>query len=175
MDSAEKTELRRRIASIAGEKLGATGDAIVELKQILDEDPRDVEALDVLGRLYRVEGKSAELRALYDHRLAHTEAPSERWVLLSEVAELEEHLLEDSEAAARRYRAILEIDDMNTDALRALNSLASAAGRWEEVGAVLERRRQIAEPNSAEAGQLALRHADARSRLDRPDDRRELS
>lgn len=171
VDSVEKTELRRRIASIAGEKLGATGDAIVELKEILAEDPRDVEALDVLGRLYRVEGKAKELRDLYDHRLAHTEAPSERWVLLSEVAELEETLLEDSEAAARRYRAILEIDDMDPEALRALDRLASAAGRWEEVSSMLEKRRQLADAGSAESGQLALRHADVlRTFLGRPSD-----
>ncbi|MCB9626668.1 MAG: tetratricopeptide repeat protein [Sandaracinaceae bacterium] len=169
IDAGEKTELRRRIASVAGEKLGATGEAIVELKQILAEDPRDVEALDVLGRLYRVEGKSAELRELYDHRLAHTEAPSERWVLLTEVAELEEHLLEQPDAAAARYRAILEIDPMDADSLRALDRLASAAGRWEEVSAMLERRRELAEAGSSEAGQLALRHADVlRTFLARP-------
>ncbi|MCA9575340.1 MAG: hypothetical protein H6726_15810 [Sandaracinaceae bacterium] len=171
VDSVERTELRRRIASVAGEQLGATADAIVELKAILEGDPRDVEALDVLGRLYRVEGKSSELRELYDHRLAHTDAPSERWVLLSEVAELEEHLLEEPDSAAARYRAILEIEPMDADSLRALDRLASAAGRWEEVSAMLGRRRELVEAGSSEAGQLALRHGDVlRTFLSRPAD-----
>lgn len=143
-DDDEQMLLRRRVASLAGEKLGKSDEAIAQLKQILEADPTDEESVEVLDRLYRSAGQSEELRALYAHRLEHTaQDAAARHKLLLQVAELEEEVLGDTEGATARYRAILDIDPDDAVALAALDRLATAGERWREVTEILRRRVDI--------------------------------
>ncbi|MEM9074779.1 MAG: hypothetical protein AAGE52_40155, partial [Myxococcota bacterium] len=145
ISASERTALRRKLAGLAGERLGKTGEAIAQLEQILQNDPRDEEAIRVLDRLYRSEGRVADLRKLLVHRLQHTDETSARYEILSELAILEEEQLQDPEAAAERYRAILELDPADAQALSSLDRLATDAERWAELGDVLRRRADLAE------------------------------
>lgn len=149
----EKTDLQRRIASIAGERLGQSAESIRQLEAILEKEPGDAEAMAVLDRLYRAERRFADLRNLYEARLSAVDDSKERWVLLNEVAQVEEEQLGDLPAAAGRHWQILEVDAHDVDALRAVERLSQQLKQWDRLDAALEKRLQS---NMADDDRLAV-------------------
>lgn len=149
----ERTRLRKRIAALAGEELGESEESIAQLKEILHDDPTDDEAVAVLDRLYRSEGRHEDLRELYDLRLEHARDSAEHWVLLTEVAQLEEEKLEDFPSAAERYWAIVEVRPDDREALTALERLTERLEQWDRLSGVLERR---ADGDLTDAERVAL-------------------
>ncbi len=139
---AERLDLQRRIAAIAGERLGESLESIRQLEAILEVKPDDAEAMAVLDRLYRAERRFADLRSLYERRLRNVVDPAEEWVLLNEVAQVEEELLGDLPAAAERHWKILENNPHDLDALRAVERLSQQLKQWDRLDAALERRLQ---------------------------------
>ena len=139
---AERLDLQRRIAAIAGERLGESEESIRQLEAILEVEPDDAEAMAVLDRLYRAERRFADLRSLYQRRLQGVTDPAEEWVLLNEVAQVEEEQLGDLPAAAERHWKILESNPHDVDALRAVERLSQQLKQWDRLDAALERRLQ---------------------------------
>ena len=142
VSEAERLDLQRRVAAIAGERLGESGESIRQLEAILDVVPNDAEAMAVLDRLYRAERRFADLRALYERRLQNVADPAEEWVLLNEVAQVEEEQLGDLPAAAERHWNILENNPHDVDALRAVERLSQQLKQWDRLDAALTRRLQ---------------------------------
>ena len=138
----ERLDLQRRIAAIAGERLGESQESIRQLEAILEVEPHDAEAMAVLDRLYRAERRFADLRSLYEQRLQGVTDPAEEWVLLNEVAQVEEEQLGDLPAAAERHWKILESNPHDVDALRAVERLSQQLKQWDRLDAALERRLQ---------------------------------
>ena len=163
-DAAEDEQLwlRRRIASVAGEKLGESEQAVEQLEQILAARPDDEEAAEILEGLYRSAGQHDALRKHLLHRVEHTSADSERLRHLRELARLEEDVLEDTDSAASRHRQILDIDAGDDGALAALDRLALAGERWEELAGIVERRREVADGEEARR-ELTLRLGEIRA------------
>ena len=158
-EGAERSALRRRIATIAAEKLGATDRAAQQLRALLEEQPGDHDAARELDRLLRQDMKHGDLRGLYRHRIEHASDDAERWMLLHELAKLEENELGDKDAAASLYRRALELDVTDRDALVALDRLALEAGRDDELAAILRRRRELAK-SPEERLEITLRLAE---------------
>lgn len=158
----EQLWLRRRVASIASERLGQTELAVEQLRAILEMVPDDRDAPVALEAIYRSNHQSRELRGLLLHRVEHAADDTERVGHLASLARLEEEVLEDADSASARYRRILEIDGADRAALAALDRLGVAAGRWEEVADVIARRRELAQ-NDAERNELTLRLGEARA------------
>lgn len=148
--------LRAQIASVAGDRLGQTDRAVEQLRAILAADPKDADAATSLDRVLRGAGRTDDLRALYAHRIEHSGDDAERWMLVSEQARFEEVELGDANAAAALYRRALELDPKDAEALEALDRLAVAGGRHEELKSVIERRRDLAS-SDAERTELTLR------------------
>ena len=142
ISSDERLDLQRRIASISGERLGESQEAIGQLEAILQVEPDDAEATAVLDRLYRAERRFSDLRSLYERRLENVTDSAEEWVLLNEVAQVEEEQLGDLPAAAERHWLILENNPHDVDALRAVERLSQQLRQWERLDAALERRLQ---------------------------------
>jgi len=155
----ERLWLRRRVAAIAGDHLGQTEQAIEQLQAILRAHPDDAEAAEILQGIYESSGQSRDLRSLLLSRVSHAEDDGERRRHLTELARLEEQSLDDAESAASRYRQILELDPNDATALAALDRLAAAAGRFDEVVEVLRRRQAQAETED-ERHALMLRLGD---------------
>ncbi|MCZ7679509.1 MAG: tetratricopeptide repeat protein [Sandaracinaceae bacterium] len=158
----EQLWLRRRVASIASERLGQTELAVEQLRAILEVAPDDPDAPDALEAIYRGNHQSRELRGLLLHRVEHARDDAERLRHLAALARLEEEVLEDPDSASARYRRVLEIEGADRAALAALDRLSVAAGRWEEVADVIGRRRELAQ-NDAERNELTLRLGEARA------------
>ena len=140
---AEQLRLRRRLAVLAAEHLGKTEDAISELEQVLKHEPEDDEALAVLDRLYRAEGRYPALRALFLHRVEHATDETARWTYLGELAQLEEDVLHEPALAADRFEMMLEIDPTDRDALRSLDRLYVGLERWGRLAEVLFRQQEL--------------------------------
>ena len=152
----ERLWLRRRVASLASDKLDQPEQAVDQLKQILEAKPDDDEAAEILEGIYRSTAQSRELRALLLHRVSHAPDEDRRLEFLVGLAQLEEDVLEDTESASARYRDILSARPDDTTALAALDRLSLAAGRWEELRDVLVRRVGLAEDEEERIG-LTLR------------------
>ncbi|KPK53376.1 MAG: hypothetical protein AMJ63_06630 [Myxococcales bacterium SG8_38_1] len=142
IEEAERLDLQRRIAAISGERLGESEEAIRQLEAILEVKPDDAQAMAVLDRLYRADRRFADLRGLYERRLAQVADPAEEWVLLNEVAQIEEEQLGDLPAAAERHWRIIESNPHDVDALRAVERLSQQLKQWDRLDAALERRLQ---------------------------------
>ncbi len=142
LSDSERLDLQRRIACIAGERLGESEESIQQLEAILEVEPDDAEAMAVLDRLYRAERRFVDLRSLYERRLRKVSDPAEEWVLLNEVAQVEEELLGDLPSAAERHWKILENNPHDVDALHAVERLSQQLGNWDRLDAALERRLQ---------------------------------
>jgi len=139
---AERVDLQRRIAAIAGERLGESQESIRQLEAILELEPDDAEATAVLDRLYRAERRFGDLRSLYERRLRNVADDAEEWVLLNEVAQIEEEQLGDLPAAAERHWRILGNNPHDVDALCAVERLSQQLKQWDRLDAALERRLQ---------------------------------
>ncbi|MBX7194581.1 MAG: hypothetical protein K1X94_21170, partial [Sandaracinaceae bacterium] len=153
--ATERRWLRGRVASISAEKLGDVDRAAAALRAVLDESPGDAEATTGLDQLLRKAGRHADLRAHFQRRIEGASDDAERWMLLCELARLEETELGDTSAAAALYRRAVQIDPADRESLAALDRLAEQAGRWDEVVDVLGRRRALA--SDADKVDLTLR------------------
>ncbi len=142
LDQAERLDLQRRIASISGERLGESEESIRQLESILEVQPDDAQAMAVLDRLYRACRRFGDLRRLYDRRLAQCTDSAEQWVLLNEVAQVEEEQLGDLPAAAERHWQVIANNPHDVDALRAVERLSQQLKQWDRLDAALERRLQ---------------------------------
>ncbi|MGE3633236.1 MAG: hypothetical protein AB7P00_25280, partial [Sandaracinaceae bacterium] len=169
----ERLWLRRRVATIASEQLGQAELAIEQLRAILEAKPDDRKAARELQSLYASSGQSRELRSLLLGRISHATGDAERVSALLELSRLEEETLGDAESAAARYRQVLEIDPSHAEALEAVDRLATAGGRWDEVVEVIRKRQEIADDDDVRIdlllrlGQtLASRRGDRAGALD---------
>ncbi|MEM6960979.1 MAG: tetratricopeptide repeat protein, partial [Myxococcota bacterium] len=166
---SEQLDLRRRLATLTGERLGRVDAAIEQLNMILAADPSDSEAIDVLQRLYQAENRTRDLRDLWVHQLEHvSSADEERIQLLFALADLEERSLQEPESALLRLLRVLELRPDDLGALRAVDRLFVALQRWNELVEVVTRQLQLVERDD-ERIQLADRLAELRlERLEDP-------
>jgi tetratricopeptide (TPR) repeat protein len=146
---SEALDLRRRIALIATVRLGKPELAAAQWEIVLAAVPTDAGALTALDRIYRAANRTADVRKLLLHKLTVAEDAEARWPLLEELAKLEEEELKDYESAAEHYRALADLQSDNTEVWAALDRLALAAGRFDELASALEWRVQLAQDKTA--------------------------
>jgi len=152
-------ELRRRLASICGERLGDLDRAVAWWDEVAAADPGP-EPLTALVRLRRRQGAKRELVAALERLAEATPAAEARKEHLFEVAKIMDEQLANREGAIEAYRKILSIDPEDPGALRQLGRLLGVAERWEELAAVMEREADSAarRPDAAaEAAELRYR------------------
>jgi len=154
-DAAEAARLRDKAAEVEADRLNLIDKAIARYQAALAAAPDDAAVVATLDRLLRRAGRWADLRALFDHRVARVSDAVERRSLLVEAARMEESQLGDADAASARFRRILEESPGDPEALEALSRLSEGAGRWEELGKLLAQRRDAA--SGAERAELAFR------------------
>ncbi len=156
---AAALELRRRLAGICGERLGALDRAVTWWSEVAEADPGP-EPLTALVRLHRRQGAKRELVAVLQRLADVTPTPEARKEHLFEVAKIMDEQLANREGAIDAYRKILSIDPEDPGALRQLGRLLGVAERWEELAAVMEREAASAASRTdagAEAAELRYR------------------
>lgn len=136
-------------------------------KRILEIDPNDPEAFNLLESHHR---KRRDYASLRDLLLASTRSPGlsvdSRKVRLREAATLSESKLRDADGAISAFRGVVTLDPADRDAVRSLKRLLKKAEQWDELAAVLEREALIATDPQEKADlihEIALLHRDKRN------------
>ena len=168
-DAVLKRTLMVELARLSTDRLEDASRGQRAWKRALELEPRDEEAFDALDRIYRAEGRYAELRELLRQRIDQTFDDVQRRDLYLAVSELSEGVLEDTSAAIDAYIHVLEIDPMVSRAYKALGRLYREAERWDDLDELLARELDYTETRDS---QLTLLLERARLKADKLGDRR---
>ena len=146
----ERRMLRMQSARLYETQLAEPEQAISELRKVLEESPRDAEALTDLDRILTAEERHADLVDVLDARAALAETAGARDELAFRAAHITETSLGDVEGAIGRYQRILagtpdhaptrealftiaRGDDYRLSAIGALEPVLRVARAWPEV------------------------------------------
>jgi golgin subfamily B member 1 len=139
-----RKQILREISRTYVEKLKDVDEGASALMRALDLEP-DTETLAELAKLYREQHMWGDLASTLSR--ARDLAPSleERARIQVEVAQVQERDLGDEEAAVEAYRAALELDPLNREAVDALERLYTRLNRPADLLAVYERQLELTE------------------------------
>lgn len=152
-------ELWRRLAAVYADRLQRPDLAARAWNEVLARAPRDMTALDALGRIYRRSSQFKELAVVMRRQLALETNVTVQVNLLFELANLAEETLSDKAMAAQCYQAILEKKPDDPNAHKFLARILAETEQWPELAALLGREVQLAETrqHGEEALELMVR------------------
>lgn len=139
-DPLQKRDLTLQLAAIQREQLHDDAAAEAGYLTVLAEEPENPTVLTALEAIYRAGAQVAKLVGILRRRVAIEFDPLAKIAMLREVATLAAAELADPAMAEQAYREMLELDESDDAALRALEQLVEARGDKEELIRVLERR-----------------------------------
>ncbi len=168
-DRGERSKLRLERVRVSMDKLRLSDDdAANELREIVDEDPAQVDGAILLGTILERSGRDEDLVALLGQQL---EAAKDRQDAdaVSSLSRRVGQLLEarDPQQARAVYYAALDWDPRAKEILLALEALHTKDGETEQRADVMERRLALEHGNDAE--RLALDLAELRRASDDSD------
>jgi tetratricopeptide (TPR) repeat protein len=147
-----------RIAELYEVNLNDELEARRRYNTVLDQDPRSIEALRGLERLFSKSGRYQELLDNLEQQIERSATPRQKLGLLERIATLYDEEFLDHDKASEALERMLELDQNHERALTALVRHYRAQERWEDVVAILERHeKSLAEP--ARKVQLLLEQA----------------
>jgi tetratricopeptide (TPR) repeat protein len=161
-DRAERSKLRLERVRVSMDKLRLSDeDAAVELREIVDEDPAQVDGAILLGSILERSGREEDLVELLGKQLDAAKDRQDADAVSSLSRRLGQ-LLEssDREQASVIYYAALDWDPRAKEILVALEALHEQAGEAEQKADVMEKR--LAIEQGADAEKLALVLAEIR-------------
>lgn len=133
-------DLAERAATLFDERLGDVDRARPYLERMLARQPSNERAFQRLKQILTTREQWAELGELYERVVAATPESTRRAELLAEVALVAEEITGDRAKAIAYYERILELDPVHEQAIRSLDGLYAAEGRWDRLTRLLERR-----------------------------------
>lgn len=134
-DAVRKVELLHRIAELQETALDDPGAAFRTFARALAEDPTNEETISGLERLARAHQAFNELAQVYEQRIGSVEDVHVKVALHQRAAVVYEELLQNTDGAVAHYRAILELDPRNFDAVSALERLYQLGENYEHLAA----------------------------------------
>lgn len=112
--------------------------AVVSLRQVLDEDPSNIEAIDMLVTVLEGAERHAEMADLLERRASLASEPVTRAAVLARLGLLREDPLADLAGARSAYERALAADPKNTGAQLALVRIYRLTEAWSELHQLLE-------------------------------------
>lgn len=113
--------------------------AVVSLRQVLDEDPSNIEAIDMLVTVLEGAERHPEMADLLERRAALASEPVTRAAVLARLGLLREDPLADLAGARSAYERALAADPRNSGAQLALVRIYRLTEAWSELHQLLER------------------------------------
>lgn len=135
-----KLALHQRAAIVHEECLGNVEGAVAHYRAMLDLDPRHLDAVTALERLYQLTEQWENLAEIYLTKATLLDSPDEAKAYLFRASEIYESVLERPQRAVEVFRRILEIDPEEMNAIDALIRLFITDARWEDLLAIYERK-----------------------------------
>ena len=123
IDEEERVEVLTKSARVASEHLDSPKQATALFQAILEIEPENEPALRALQEIFEKAESWRDLIGVLKQLVTVALDPVEQVSFQNEVARLYEEKLSDAEAAIREYRATLEIDEMDTGAVQALERI----------------------------------------------------
>lgn len=135
----DRARLQVEVAQVHEHDLGDDEAAVEGYRLALEFDPASEAALTALERLYSKLDRPAELLAVYERQLEITQDYRERVTLLFRSAAIWEERYQNLANADACVDAALQVDPQNLQAIKTLERLRKAQGRWEELAGVVDR------------------------------------
>ncbi len=131
-DGQAREALLVQIARIYDEKLGSLTDAVAAYRKVLELDPASHRALTALDALFTRQKMWSELADNLEAQLGFATDDAAQLALMLRLAALRESEMDQVDVAIEGYRAVLERDPSNAQAISALERLGKDA-RYELV------------------------------------------
>ena len=142
-DSYDKVELNRRIANILKDDLSDDKGAFDALSAALKIDVADESLRSDFENLAAKLERPNDIISLYEESLNSVEDDMLKHDLLKRIASIHENDLQDSTHAIEAYRRMLDIDDMDSESINALENLYTNEQNWTELINILKRKTDI--------------------------------
>lgn len=131
-------------AKVLETKLGDAGQAVEAWRAALEARSDDVEAFLALERLLAAAQRSAELADTLEKHVEIVTDVGERKALTKRMAVLFEQQLKQRDKAVSAWRAVMELDDADEEALDALARLYAAGNSWRSLAEIYQRKIELA-------------------------------
>jgi len=135
-----RADLYARKAMILEERLAAPDLAIEAWREAIASRSDHQQAFVAIERLLEAAGRAAELAETLEKHAEVVVEAREREQLTKRVAVLHERVLGQPEKAIAAWRAVLDLDQENAEALDALERLYSERSDWTSLAEVLQRK-----------------------------------
>lgn len=155
----ERSRLQVEVAQVYERDLQDDEAAIEGFRQALEFDPANGEALASLEQLYSKLDRPAELLAVYERQIELTSDYRERVKILFASATIWEERYQNLGHADACIEAALSVDPQNLQAIKTLERLRKAQGRWDELIGVVDRHIQLL-TSPAEKAELCVEMGD---------------
>jgi golgin subfamily B member 1 len=143
-ETADKTDLLRRIARVFEEKLDDKSQALDALINALGEDFHDRDTAKYLERMAQATGRWGEVIQTANNWLQAQTEPHQKIRLCLHLAKWYGDDLGHPEYAQPYYAQIVALDPNNVGALRQMGQLYRKNGNWQQLGATLTRALDVA-------------------------------
>jgi tetratricopeptide (TPR) repeat protein len=147
-DEIEKKERLRTAARLAESALRDVARAVRLYRAVLDVDGSDTGALDELIRLRMAEGAWSDVATLLEKRIDIETDPDTRVELRRKLAHALAGPLALPERAMEAWRAVLDEQPTDLDAMGQLERLYETAEQWSDLEELFQRRLDVAETPS---------------------------
>ncbi len=139
----ERSAIQVEVAQLYERDLTDDESAIEAYRQALEFDPGNVTALNALEQLYTRLNRPAELLAVYERQIELSEDYREKVKVLFKSAQIWEDTYQNLGNADQCIEGVLTIDSQNLQAIKTLERLRKAQGRWDELIGVVDRHIQL--------------------------------
>ena len=139
----DRSRIQVEVAQVYERDLQDEEAAVEGYRSALEFDPTNAAALDALERLYSKLDRPADLLAVYERQIELTDDYRERIKILFKSASIWEERYQNLANADACIDAALQVDPQNLQAIKALERLRKAQGRWDELVSVVDRHIQL--------------------------------
>ncbi|MEO8800480.1 MAG: hypothetical protein ABI551_21485, partial [Polyangiaceae bacterium] len=146
--------LRLKLGRVLVDEVGRIDEALAAYRAVYEADGENGQALAALEKLYRQTSRYNELLEIYEKKRDLALDPTEKKQIQYEIAKLFEAEVKDVDRAIDTYKAVLEDEPQDVDALIALDRLYGQLERWEPYVDVLRKRIEL---DNAEAELVDLK------------------
>jgi tetratricopeptide (TPR) repeat protein len=148
----ERARLQIEIAQLYERELDDGLRATEAYREALIQDPSNRAAIDALEQLYTKLDRPEELLTIYDRQLELSPDYRDKVKVFFKSAWIWEDRLQNLSNAATCIEGVLSLDPQNLQAIKQLERLRRAEGRWEDLAGVLERHLQLCTSNEEQSG-----------------------
>lgn len=140
----DRKEIQTEIGELLDKQMGDTDKGMVFYKNALEVDPYYLPALEALERIYTERQQTRELvEILAAKAISNKDVPEEVGAVNVRMGGLYEGTLHDLEKACEAYQAALDAEPANLLAMRGLERVYQAQGKWPEMLKVLEQQLDV--------------------------------